>query len=241
MRSKDMADLAGVTPRTLRHYRQIGLLREPPRDRNGYRRYGVADLVRLLRIKGLAAAGIALSDIPSFLEGGGAGAGDVLDTLDRQLADQIARLEEQRRLVARLKSDADLPGAGLSQPFNALTEGRSEAAIEAWREQLTLFAQLLSQEDLARLYAIYERMAESLAFVELGKRFDALGPQSGDDEIAALAKEYAHHFEAVIPEFRDVFRVHRKATLFELINVHALTSVNDSQRKMLAAVASYIA
>lgn len=236
-----MADLAGVTPRTLRHYRQIGLLREPPRDRNGYRRYGVADLIRLLRIKGLASAGIALSDVPAFLDSRGASAGDLLDTLDRQLADQIARLEEQRRLVARLRSDADGAGAGIGPPFKALTDGRSDAAVEAWREQLTLFAHLLSPDDLARLYAIYEQMAdEAAAFPELGKRFDALGPQSSDDDIAALAKQYARHFESIFPAFSEVFRGHKKATLFELIQAHALGSLNDSQRKMLAAVASHI-
>ena len=36
LRSGDVAKLAGVTVRTLRHYRRIGLLPEPPRDDNGY-------------------------------------------------------------------------------------------------------------------------------------------------------------------------------------------------------------
>ncbi len=50
MRSRKPASLAGVTVRTIRHYHQIDLLAEPPRDANGYRRYGVQHLVRLLRI-----------------------------------------------------------------------------------------------------------------------------------------------------------------------------------------------
>ena len=50
MRSNDVAKLAGVTVRTLRHYHQLGLLPEPPRQANGYRDYSPADVARVLRI-----------------------------------------------------------------------------------------------------------------------------------------------------------------------------------------------
>ena len=49
MRSNDVAKLAGVTVRTLRHYHQLGLLSEPPRRANGYRDYSPADVARVLR------------------------------------------------------------------------------------------------------------------------------------------------------------------------------------------------
>ena len=58
LRSGDVAKLAGVTVRTLRHYRSIGLLPEPPRDDNGYCSYGIEDLARVLRIKRLASLGL---------------------------------------------------------------------------------------------------------------------------------------------------------------------------------------
>ena len=45
MRSGELAALAGVTVRTLRHYHQIGLLPEPERGGNGYRDYDVHDLL----------------------------------------------------------------------------------------------------------------------------------------------------------------------------------------------------
>ena len=51
MRSGEIARLAGVTVRTLRHYRSIGLLPEPNRSDNGYCEYTLDDLLRLLRIK----------------------------------------------------------------------------------------------------------------------------------------------------------------------------------------------
>ena len=58
MRSKEMAKLAGVSVRTLRHYHSLGLMPEPERSANGYRDYSPADLARLLRIKRLASLGL---------------------------------------------------------------------------------------------------------------------------------------------------------------------------------------
>ncbi|WP_270479843.1 MerR family DNA-binding transcriptional regulator [Collinsella tanakaei] len=51
MKSNELAKLAGVTVRTLRHYHAIGLLDEPPRQANGYRDYRPEDLLRVLRIR----------------------------------------------------------------------------------------------------------------------------------------------------------------------------------------------
>lgn len=242
MRSKDIAELAGVTPRALRHYHQIGLLPEPPRDGNGYRHYGIPHLIRLLRIKSLAAAGVALSDMPSFLEKSrGAPADDLLAALDKQLLDQISRLEQQRQLVARLRSDPNAPATGLElgQPFKVLTDGRSESSTEAWREQLTLFSHLLNHEDLAKLYAIYASMTrESAEFLALGRRFDALGPDSDEKDITALAREYVDHFEDVFSEFKGVLVNTEKTAILKLMHAHTMSSINESQRKMLSVVAS---
>ena len=88
MRSKEIADLAGVTVRTLRHYRKIGLLREPERAENGYCEYTVDDLIRLLRIKTLSSLGFSLVDIAHMLDAddtsqGGSAYDDKLDELDR--------------------------------------------------------------------------------------------------------------------------------------------------------------
>ena len=95
MRSGEVARLAGVSVRTLRHYHQIGVLPEPHRRGGGYRDYDVHDLIRLLRIRRLASLGIPLERIPALLDED-QDAGDVLAELDGELADQIARLTRQR-------------------------------------------------------------------------------------------------------------------------------------------------
>ena len=63
-----VASYAGVTVRAVRHYHQIGLLPEPERDRSGYRSYDAATLVRLIRIRTLAEAGVPLARVQELLD-----------------------------------------------------------------------------------------------------------------------------------------------------------------------------
>jgi DNA-binding transcriptional MerR regulator len=68
MLSGELAELAGVTVRTLRHYHQIGVLPEPPRSAGGYRHYDVRHVVRLLRITRMTALGVPLAALPEVLD-----------------------------------------------------------------------------------------------------------------------------------------------------------------------------
>lgn len=108
MLSSELAELAGVTVRTLRHYHQIGLLPEPPRSIGGYRRYDVSDLVRLLRITRSTALGVPLSALPAVLDDPAA-VEELLDELDRQAAAEIERLNARRADIAALRSSGSPP------------------------------------------------------------------------------------------------------------------------------------
>ncbi|MDO4887782.1 MAG: MerR family transcriptional regulator [Actinomycetaceae bacterium] len=66
MRIKELADLAGTSVRTIRHYHHIGLLPIPPTS-SGRRDYGTAHLARLLRIRWLARSGLSLTQIGTLL------------------------------------------------------------------------------------------------------------------------------------------------------------------------------
>ncbi|MET0303923.1 MAG: MerR family transcriptional regulator, partial [Microbacteriaceae bacterium] len=106
MNSSEIARLAGVSVRTLRHYHQVGVLPEPERSANGYRRYAVADLVLLLRIKRLGALGIPLDAMgPVLADAGAPEAAAMLDELDSELEKQMAQLAAQRDLIARIRAD----------------------------------------------------------------------------------------------------------------------------------------
>ncbi|MEU3060486.1 MerR family transcriptional regulator [Streptomyces subrutilus] len=98
----DAAAFAGTTPRAIRHYHQIGLLPEPERGGDGRRRYGHDDMIRLLWIRKMAAAGISLDDMrAAFTEA--RDIEEILSRLEDTLAAREAESKRQRAAVQRLQ------------------------------------------------------------------------------------------------------------------------------------------
>src|SRR5664279_1978256 len=87
-----VADLAGVTVRTLHHYGQIGLLEPADRTGAGYRRYSPDDLQRLQHILFYRELGFSLDDIATILSDPGANTSAHLRRQRELLNDRIARL-----------------------------------------------------------------------------------------------------------------------------------------------------
>jgi len=114
----DAAAFAGITPRAIRHYHEIGLLPEPERGSDGRRRYGYEDMIRLLWIRKMADAGVALDDIRDAFTTGmasaGADSGDgiagILERLEESLAEQEAELRRQRTAVQRMRTEGSRMG-----------------------------------------------------------------------------------------------------------------------------------
>jgi DNA-binding transcriptional MerR regulator len=109
--TRELAELAGTTLRAVRHYHQVGLLAEPERRSNGYKQYGVAHLVRLLRIKRLVDLGFTLPQIADLGELDDHPA-EALRTLDADLAatiDRLRRVRAELREVLDQAAPTDLP------------------------------------------------------------------------------------------------------------------------------------
>jgi DNA-binding transcriptional MerR regulator len=67
MRIGELGERAGVSPRTLRHYEELGLL--PARRRaNGYRDYGEHDVRVVEEIRSLVGLGFSLEETRPFVE-----------------------------------------------------------------------------------------------------------------------------------------------------------------------------
>ena len=96
----ELADLAGVTVFTLRHYDQLGLL-HPLRDAHSrYRHYGPKDVDRLQEILLFRRMGAPLSDIAPLLKGNRAAR---RAALAQQLEALRAEHEETDRLIATVE------------------------------------------------------------------------------------------------------------------------------------------
>ncbi|GCE19108.1 MerR family transcriptional regulator [Dictyobacter kobayashii] len=121
LRIGEVAQLLGVSTKTIRHYHKIALLQEPERTESGYRLYSSQDLMRLQQIRQLQSFGLPLKTIKSVL-------GEptrehplreILQALDQELAVQIGVLEQRRqRIQALLVEDTALD---IEQPASAAT------------------------------------------------------------------------------------------------------------------------
>ena len=103
-----LAAYAGVTVRAVRHYHQIGLMPEPARDASGYRTYDAADVVRLIRIRALAEAGVPLARVQELLAATPEEFGEAVAQIDAELRAKIRELQEHRRRIARLAAGDSL-------------------------------------------------------------------------------------------------------------------------------------
>jgi DNA-binding transcriptional MerR regulator len=95
---KQLSNLAGVTPRTLHHYDQIGLLKPSRVGENGYRYYGEEALVRLQQILFYRELGLPLDDIRKIV---GRHDFDVLAALEQHKTELAARRARLERLIGR--------------------------------------------------------------------------------------------------------------------------------------------
>jgi DNA-binding transcriptional MerR regulator len=103
-----LAAYAGVTVRAVRHYHKVGLLPEPERDRSGYRIYDAAAVVRLIRIRTLADAGVPLARVQELLDAGPEEFDDGVQEIDKDLRAEIRRLQGTRSRLARLAAGEHL-------------------------------------------------------------------------------------------------------------------------------------
>ncbi|MGH3812306.1 MAG: MerR family transcriptional regulator [Pseudonocardiaceae bacterium] len=90
MRIGELADLTGVSPRSLRYYEQQGLL-VPQRGDNGYRVYSQLDAVRAANIRDFLDAGLTLEEVRPAMEKG---------CLDVPLRQSPYRAEDEELLLA---------------------------------------------------------------------------------------------------------------------------------------------
>jgi len=137
-----LAAYAGVTIRTVRHYHQVGLLPEPERDVSGYRTYGADEVVRLIRIRTLAEAGVPLAKVQELLAADAPTFTEATEVIDRDLRAKIRELQEHRRRIAQLASGDSLavPDEVADYLDRVRAIGTPEAMIEAERDAWILIA-----------------------------------------------------------------------------------------------------
>lgn len=124
LRIGQLATETGFTPKTLRYYEEIGLLRPTQRAESGYRLYDDAAVKRLRFVRRAQGVGLRLEDIRRILEISDEGrvpCEHVMEVVDRELtriAEQLEKLHQFRdgllalrsKMTASLSSENTRPG-----------------------------------------------------------------------------------------------------------------------------------
>ncbi|MFF2043445.1 MerR family transcriptional regulator [Kitasatospora sp. NPDC058170] len=219
------AAFVGVTVKTVRHYHRTGLVDEPQRDASGYRRYGSAELLRLVQVRTLAAAGVPLAETGPLLDADADrfadGLADVAQQLTERIADLVARLDMLHRLAegdrALLPERActlldRMPGLGFGPDY-----------VAAQREALVL-ARVLVPEGFDGFLSQLEHRLEDPGYIDLAKRGqEADGWEPDDPRIEELATAMADHYlanPALLGNPASQRAWNRASTQYRLINNH---------------------
>jgi DNA-binding transcriptional MerR regulator len=180
--TRQIADLAGTTLKSVRHYHDVGLLDEPERASNGYKQYGVTHLVRLMQIKRLSQLGFSLADIAA--QGDGREHPEqALRTLDAELGATIERLQRARVEIAMLLHESlptDLPSQ----------IGSAAAHLTTADRQFITFASTVLKPTALDAYGDLLRSTPPLP---TDPEFDDLPADADTDTMRDLAARMAPH------------------------------------------------
>ncbi len=177
--TRELAELAGTTVNTVRHYHRVGLLDEPERRFNGYKQYEVHHLLKLLRIRRLADLGVPIAQMADLSSGDGSAAA-VLDDLDGELERRIERLQAARASIAAIvehRAPADAP-AGFEAVASKLSE-RDNSMIH-------IYTQLFDEDALTDV----QRMSAAEK-TDIDAALDALSADAGEEVRQELARRLA--------------------------------------------------
>ena len=208
---KALADLAGVTPRTLRWYDRIRLLKPLRTTEAGYRLYGPAQLDRLQDILFYRELGLDLASIRTILDDPAFDRQAALQSHLTELKDRRARLDELiltvQRTIDNIKGGTKMTDQEKFDAFKRRVIAANEAAFgqeirqkygdaEADRANACVLA--LTQEEYTAWKALGDEILQALtAAVQAGAA--PAGPEG--QRIAQLHRRWlSYSWEAYTPQ-----------------------------------------
>ncbi len=93
-----LARKAGVNVETVRYYQRLGLVREPPRPAQGYRRYPHSDVARIRFIREAQQLGFSLREVGELLALNDSGCGEARRMAEHKREQIAARIEALRHM-----------------------------------------------------------------------------------------------------------------------------------------------
>ncbi len=200
-----LAQLAGVSPRTLRYYDEIGLLRPASLAENGYRLYGQAEVDTLQQILFYRALGVELGEISAILASPSFKREEALQNHLSALLQKKAQMERLietvTNTIAATRGECSMSDKEKFEGFkqelveqNEVKYGKEarerygETAVDAANAKLMG----LSEEQYARAEALQQEMLEALKAAM--QQNDPAGPLA--QKACDLHRQWLCHFWA---------------------------------------------
>jgi DNA-binding transcriptional MerR regulator len=195
---KRVAEMAGISVRTLHHYDEIGLLRPTTVSAAGYRLYEAPDLQRLQQILLFKEMGLALEEIRAILDQPGYDLGEALlqhrtALLERRqrLDRLIASIDKQLADMERGRTMAEMSDKELQELFDGFDHKQYEAEAEqrwghteAYKESARRTAKY-TKADWVAIKAEMESIGSDLAAL--------VGQDPADPAVQAVIERHFRH------------------------------------------------
>jgi DNA-binding transcriptional MerR regulator len=204
---KQLADLAGVTPRTLHYYDEIGLLPPSNIGENGYRRYDDTAVLRLQQILFYRELGLSLDEIGDALDRPDFDVIGALRSHREALRGRVGRLNHLIHTIDRtllhLEGQIEMSTKDLFEGFDEETQARyEEEATEMYGPELVRESsqrwKSYTAEDKARIMAEGGAVYRDLTAM--------IGRDPADADVQAAIGRWHQHLRAFYEPTPDILR-----------------------------------
>jgi DNA-binding transcriptional MerR regulator len=192
----DVTALTGIASGRIRHYEKIGLLHAQHLS-NGYRVFGVEQVLDLLRIDLMRSLGVAINDIARLIEGGHATLAGLLDEHRELLMQQRERLDQLIQALDQARAATECGDADLNEHILhrlATTQrdsigviGRLSAPLSA--PVAAMYADLFDEWDLPVPALFGQMVLPAAASTLLSQLADTAGRDTLFDRLRNLAAD----------------------------------------------------
>jgi DNA-binding transcriptional MerR regulator len=191
---KQLADLAGISRRTLHHYDEIGLLKPSTQGRNRYRYYNDEALLSLQQILFYRELGLSLSEIKEILSQPNF---DVLGSLEAHRGELQKRVARLNRLIEMVDKTILHLNGGIAMSKEEIFTGFTEEEAEAYAEEARQRWDPKMVDESMRLWKSYSDEKKKAIIAEGGANyqeiFDNMDKGHDSPEVqAGVAKWHQH-------------------------------------------------
>ena len=128
--SGQLARSAGVSPDTIRHYEQLGLIMKPPRSAGGYRLYDDGALHRVQVVRSALKVGFTLAELSIIFKERNRG-GAPCRKVAELATEKIAQLDQQLSELAFLRNTLSDITASWSERVKNLRPGERAGLLQS--------------------------------------------------------------------------------------------------------------